>query len=225
MNATLPGEPMHLGTYRASLAGQTRCHRTYQLGTMEHRHYLDKSQPRSRWCSKKGGPASEPTDHALGRSRGGFGTKIHLLSDGNGIPLAALLTGGQAHEAPHFAQLLESVAIRRSTGHMRRRPQQLAGDKAYHAQHIRQWLRQHGIRAVIPPKQYTGKRPPGRPITYDKTAYRQRNVIERRVPFGRGWLKERRSLATRFEKLAVNYMTNVQLAFIQRYLRLLAPAS
>jgi transposase len=51
------------------------------------------------------------------------------------------------------------------------------------------------------------------------------NVIERRVPFGRGWLKERRSLATRFEKLAVNYMTMLQLAFIQRYLRLLAPAT
>ena len=188
---------------------------------MEHRQHLDKSQPRRRWCSKKGGPATEPQDHALGRSRGGFGTKIHLLCDGNGIPLAALLTGGQAHEAPHFEHLLESVAIRRPSGHSRRRPQQLAGDKAYHAGHIRQWLRQHGIRAVIPPKQYQGKRRPGRPVTYDKAAYRQRNVIERCI----GWLKERRSLATRFEKLAVNYMTLVQLAFIQRYLRILAPTS
>jgi transposase len=135
--------------------------------------------------------------------------------------LAALLTAGQAHEAPHFERLLESVAIRRSSGHARRRPRQLAGDKAYHAQHIRQWLRRHGIRAIIPPKQYQGKRRPGRPVTYDKAAYRQRNVIERCI----GWLKERRSLATRFEKLAVNYMTMVQLAFIQRYLRILAPTS
>lgn len=145
---------------------------------------------------------------------------MHLLCDGNGIPLAALLTGGQAHEAPHLARLLESIAIQRPSGHRRRRPQQLAGDKAYHAQHIRHWLRQHGIRAVIPPKQHQGKRRPGRPVTYDKTAYRRRNVIERCI----GWLKERRSLATRYEKLAVNYMTMVQLAFIQRYLRILAPA-
>jgi transposase len=186
---------------------------------MEHRQYLDPSKSRSRRGSKKGGPASEPKDHALGRSRGGFGTKLHLLCDG--IPLAALLTAGQAHEAPHFERLLELVAIRRPSGHTRRRPHSLAGDKAYHAQHIRQWLRQHGIRAVIPPKQYPGKRHPGRPVTYDRVAYRQRNVIERCI----GWLKERRSLATRFEKLAVNYMTMVQLAFIQRYLCILAPAS
>lgn len=187
---------------------------------MEHRQHLDTSQPGCGGCSKKRGPAAEPQDHALGRSRGGFGTKLHLLCDGNGIPLAALLTPGQAHEAPHFERLLESIAIRRASGHMRRRPHSLAGDKAYHAQHIRQWLRQHGIRAVIPPKQYKGKRHPGRPVTYDKAAYRQRNFIERCI----GWLKERRSLATRFEKLAINYMTMVQLAFIQRYLRILAPA-
>ena len=117
--------------------------------------------------------------------------------------------------------MLESIAIRRPSGHARLRPQQLAGDRAYHARHIRQWLRRHGIRAVIPPKHYEGKRRPGRPVTYDKTAYRKRNVIERCI----GWLKERRSLATRFEKLAVNYMTMVHLAFIQRYLRILAPAS
>lgn len=116
--------------------------------------------------------------------------------------------------------MLESVSIRRPSGHLRRRPHALAGDKAYHANHIRQWLRRHGIRAIIPPKQHQGKRRRGRPVTYDKVAYRQRNVIERCI----GWLKERRSLATRFEKLAVNYMTMVQLAFIQRYLRILAPA-
>lgn len=113
------------------------------------------------------------------------------------------------------------MAIRRPSGHLRRRPRRVAGDKAYHARHIRQWLRRHGMQAVIPPKQLMGKRRPGRPLTYDKAAYRQRNVIERCI----GWLKERRSLATRFEKLAVNYMTLVQLAFIQRYLRILAPAA
>lgn len=72
-----------------------------------------------------------------------------------------------------------------------------------------------------PPKHYEGKRRPGRPVTYDKTAYRKRTVIERCID----WLKQRRSLATRFEKLAVNYMAVVHLAFIQRYLRILAPAS
>jgi transposase len=137
------------------------------------------------------------------------------------VPLTALLTAGQAHESPYCEQLLDQVAIRRPTGHCRRRPQRLAGDKAYDVRRIRLWLRQHGIQAVIPPKQLQGKRRPGRPITYDKAAYRQRNVVERCI----GWLKGCRSLATRFDKLAVNYLTMVHLAFIQRYLRILAPVS
>jgi transposase len=52
---------------------------------------------------------------------------------------------------------------------------------------------------------------------FDRAAYRQRNIIERVV----GWLKEQRRLATRFEKLAVNFHAMVKLAMIQRCLRLL----
>ncbi len=55
-------------------------------------------------------------------------------------------------------------------------------------------------------------------MSYDQRLYRDRNVIERCV----GWLKECRSVATRYEKLAVNYLQLVKLAFIERYLRLLA---
>lgn len=49
---------------------------------------------------KKRAPAGEPSDHALGRSRGGLTTKIHLASDGNCRPLAFVLTAGQAGELP-----------------------------------------------------------------------------------------------------------------------------
>lgn len=162
----------------------------------------------------------EPADHALGRSRGGFGAKIHLLCDGNGVPLSAFLLPGQAHESTQFEPLVDSVAIaRRATGRTRTRPTRIAADRAYHAQRIRQWLRQHGIQAVIPPRKSKGKVRRGRPITYNAIHYRARNAIERCA----GWLKECRSLATRFEKLAVNYLQIVKLAFIERYLRLLAP--
>lgn len=112
---------------------------------------------------------------------------------------------------------MESVAIRRPTGHIARRPKRVAADRAYPVQRIRRWLRAHAIQAVIPPKKLRGKRRRGRPITYNPTYYRARNVVERCV----GWLKEHRSLATRFEKLAVNYLSMVKLAMIQRYLRLL----
>jgi transposase len=82
-------------------------------------------------------------------------------------------------------------------------------------------LSEHDIGAVIPSRTQRGKRRPGRPVSYDRLRYRGRNVIERCI----GWLKECRSLATRFEKLAVHFLGLVQLAIIQRYLRLLTPAS
>lgn len=114
---------------------------------------------------------------------------------------------------------MTSVRVQRRVGRPRSRPRRIGGDKAYHARRIRQWLRDHGIGAVIPPRRQPGRRP-GRPVTCDPIRYRGRNVIERTV----GFLKDCRSLATRFEKLALHFLNMVNLAIIQRYLRLLAPA-
>ena len=188
---------------------------------MEHRWDIYSRQSRCRWgAKKKGFDDDEPTDHALGRSRGGFGTKLHLLVDGGGIPLAAAVTAGQAHESTAFETVMDLVQIRPPVGRPRCRPDQLAGDRGYDARRIRQWLRTRGIRPVIPPRKRVGHQRPGRPVTYDRVAYRARNVVERCV----GWLKECRSVATRFEQLAVNYLGLVHLALIQRYLRLLTHA-
>ena len=144
----------------------------------------------------------EPTDHALGRSVGGFSTKIHLLVDSTGVPLDAILTPGQTHESTQVETVLEHVALPRITPHRRRLPHRLAADRAYDAQRIRHWLRQHGITPVIPPKRRTGKPKRGRPVTYDRIAYRLRSTIEQCI----GWLKEYRAVATRYEKLALNYL-------------------
>jgi transposase len=78
-------------------------------------------------------------------------------------------------------------------------------------------LRSHGIGAVIPPRRSRKKPRRGRPISYDQARYRDRNVIERCI----GWLKECRSVATRYEKLAVHYLGMVHLAIIERYIKLL----
>jgi transposase len=51
----------------------------------------------------------------------------------------------------------------------------------------------------------------------DRAAYRRRDVVEQCA----GWLKECRAVATRFDKLAVNYLATVKVAMSQRYLRLL----
>lgn len=92
-----------------------------------------------------------------------------------------------------------------------------AADRAYDAQRIRQWLRQHGIQAVIPPRRRTGRRKRGRPCTYNRILYRRRSSVDQCV----GWLKECRAVATRYGKLALNYLGLVKLACIERYMRLL----
>ena len=58
----------------------------------------------------------EPPDHALGRSRGGFGTKTHLVCDSNGIVLAVWVTAGQRHETQGFEQVMGRAQRPRQDG-------------------------------------------------------------------------------------------------------------
>ncbi|WP_416136282.1 IS5 family transposase [Aquabacterium sp. A7-Y] len=153
--------------------------------------------------------------HALGRSRGGWGTKLHLVVDGAGLPLAVHLSAGQASEAVYAEPLLEAVRINRPSGTVRQRPERVAGDKGYSHRRIRRWLRQRHIRAVIPERRDQVARRRGRPPQFDAQQYRRRNVVERCV----GWLKEARAVATRFEKLALHYLGTIKLAMIRRCLR------
>ena len=158
--------------------------------------------------------AGEPADHALGRSRGGFGTKFHLVSDGAGLALAVEVSAGQRHDSLYAEPVLKAVRIRRGNGRVRNRPKAVAGDKGYSYARIRRYLRRRKIKAVIPTRKDQRRRP-----RFDREAYRRRNVVERCV----GWLKESRAVATRFDKLAVNYLATVKLAMLQRYLRILTP--
>ncbi len=160
----------------------------------------------------------------MGRSRGGFTTKLHLVTDGTGLPLAVALSAGQAHESRYATPLLDSVRVpRQAAGRPRRRPAAVAGDKGYSYPAIRAWLRRYGVRAVIPERRDQVARRahrPGRKPAFDRAAYRRRHVIENCV----GWLKEARGVATRFEKLALHYLGLLKLGMIRMLLRrVLAP--
>lgn len=157
----------------------------------------------------------EPADHALGRSRGGWGTKLHLVTDGAGLPLAIKLSPGPTHESLYAEPLLESVRICRPSGTVRQRPDREAGDKCYSHHRIRQWLRKYGIRAVILERIDQMARHRGRPLKFDAEQYRGRNVAERSI----GWLKEARAVATRFERLALHYLASIKLIMRHLYLR------
>ena len=142
------------------------------------------------------------------------------MVDGQGLPLAAHVSAGQRQECTQFEAPLNAVRIPQPVGRPRTRPHRLAGDKGYSYPAIRAWLRQHHIKAVIPQRKDQRERHRGRPLSFDKAAYRQRNVVERCI----SWLKECRAVVTRFDKLAVNFLATVKLAMIQRYLRLLRPS-
>jgi len=104
-------------------------------------------------------------------------------------------------------------------GRPRTRPKYLAGDKAYSYRPVFAYLRRRRIRPVIPPRK-GGTMGQGCPRTFDPDLYRRRNAIERCV----GWLKGCRSIATRHDKLAVNFAATLKLAFLRQYLRILRPS-
>lgn len=147
---------------------------------------------------------------ALGWSKGGFSTKIHLRCDGNGLPMTFLLTVGERHEAVVFEQLMEQGAVQREgVGRPRLRPRRVSGDKGYSSRKIRLYLRRRGIRYTIPRKsnEHRGGK-------FDKSLYRLRNQVER--CFNR--LKQFRRIATRYEKMAENYLAMLTLASIIMWL-------
>ena len=166
---------------------------------------------------KKGDP-NEPDDHALGRSRGGFSTKLHLDCDANGIPIHFELSAGQAHENSSLIELLNNTGneLVGTDGGPIAWPKAIAGDKGYRAEWIDQMLLDLGVTPVIPSKSNEDRTV--RKIRFDKASYRNRNIVERVI----GWLKECRAVFARFEKTAINYAGMVKMAMIQRYLRLLA---
>jgi transposase len=161
---------------------------------------------------RKKNHAGEPSNHNLGRSRGGFGTKVHMVADGEGNPLHFELSPGQAHESQYGEQVLSKTSLpRRGPGKRRSRPVSVVCDKGYSSGEFRFYLRSRGIRPIIPKK----KKEKYQRIDFDWETYRKRNGVERCI----GWMKENRGFATRFDKLSLSYAANVKLAMIQRYFR------
>lgn len=176
---------------------------------------LDQGQSRCCRGRKKGGP-DEPEDHGLGRSRGGYGSKIHVAADSRGTPLGVVVTPGQRHESIFIGELLDIVRIKRpGRGRPRQRPRKVCGDKGYSTPQARRALRRRRIKPIIPRRKDELKRGEGGRDHFERRAYRRRNTIERLI----GWLKECRRLATRYEKLARNFLAMLLVGFTVRYLR------
>ena len=129
--------------------------------------------------------------------------------EGHGKPLGFLLTPGQQHDSTVFDELMRTGAVRHSRRRARNRPRRLVADKAYSSNAIRHSLARRGIRATIP-----RRKDEMRPGPFNREAYRQRNLVERCI----NRLKQYRRIATRYEKLASNYLAMITVAAIMLWL-------
>ena len=147
-------------------------------------------------------PCEGGQDRCLGRSRGGLTTKIHALVDKKGRPIKLKLTAGQASDvasAPELIADLPKDAI-------------LIADKgySYDANALREAVAERGAWANIPPKANRKD-----PICFSKYLYKARNLIERFF----NEIKHFRRIATRYDKLAENFLAALKLAAVRIWLR------
>lgn len=128
--------------------------------------------------------ASDGAPRQIGRSAGGLTTKIHLIANSDGLPLAFALSPGNASDLKEGEKLI---------GKHWRRIKFLLADKAYDADRLRGYLEEKGINACLPPKSNRKN-----PVDYDEGLYRKRATIE--IMFGR--LKDWRGIAMRYVRCA-----------------------
>jgi transposase len=172
-------------------------------------HYIDSTIVRAHQHSA-GARGGDPVAEALGRSQGGFSSKVHLRAEQGGKPMTLLVNPGQQHEAVMFEPLMEQGAVmRQGRGRPKLRPKRVVGDKGYSSRHTRRYLRQRGIKATIPYK--SNERYGGR---CDSRVYRERNLAERMI----NRLKQLRRVATRYEKSGENYLAMLTIAAILLWL-------
>ncbi|WP_436847765.1 IS5 family transposase [Streptomyces avermitilis] len=134
-----------------------------------------------------------PTD------RGKMGSKIHLITDRNGLPLSLGVSGANMHDSKGLEPLVRGIPpIRSRRGPRRRKPAKLHADKGYDYDHPRRWLRQRGIRHRIARKGIESSHRLGR----------HRWVVERTV----SWLAGCRRLHRRYERKAEHFLAFVGIA-------------
>ena len=135
---------------------------------------------------------------AIGRSRGGRTTKIHALTDRDCRPIAFVLTGGQVADCVAADALLDQVTA----------AELVHGDKGYDTNAVRHKIEAKGAAPNIPPKVNRVWK-----NCFSPYLYRGRNAIERM--FNR--LKDFRRIATRYDRLAVNFHAAVCIAAVVSY--------
>lgn len=138
-------------------------------------------------------------DQGLGRSKGGFSSKLHAACDALGNPVRFFVTAGQRSDYIKALDLIEGM-------HMKA----LLADKGYDANYMVFAAQSINAEAVIPPRSQRKA-----PRDYDRELYKERNLIERMF----NKLKHFRRVATRYDKLDIAYLGFVLIASIYLWLK------
>lgn len=141
-------------------------------------------------------------ERAIGLSRGGLTTKIHMCADAHGNPVDFEITGGQVHDSQIALQLIETAG----------EAEYFIADKGYDSDEIRDKALERGMKPVIPRRANSTKSNP----TFDSHLYKARHLVENLF----AKLKHFRGIATRFEKLARNFKAMVLIACTFIWLKL-----
>ncbi|CAG8999916.1 MAG: IS5 family transposase ISSod6 [Candidatus Celerinatantimonas neptuna] len=140
--------------------------------------------------------AASTNAEAIGKSRGGNSTKIHLAVDSGGLPVYFELSGGQVNDIVHAQSLISGSPDAAS----------VCADKGYDSDNLRDFIEENGSRANRPRRANTkaGNE------HMDWCLYKYRHLVEN--AFLR--IKKYRAVATRYDKLARNYRSMVALSFV-----------
>jgi len=159
-----------------------------------HFHGFYKCQSTSRWY----GSVKKRGKQSIGKTRGGWNTKIHMVAASDREAIAFTLSPGQAGDAPEGRKLLETLELSNSQIH-------LIMDRAYEGENTRELASELGFIPVVPPKRNRNS-----PWEYDKELYKLRNQVERL--FRR--IKRFRRIFTRYDKLDIMFSAFIFLALI-----------
>ena len=157
--------------------------------------FLDSSHIKVHRCGLN--PAGGQEAQAIGKSRGGWNTKVHAVVDGKGVPTVLSLSPGNEADVTHAPAMLEEM----DSG-------KLVADKGYDSDPLRTWLTGRGVAACIPPRSNRLH-----PMAYSRVSYRKRHLVENFFEK----IKTFRRVATRYDKLAVTYFGWVLLAVIVKF--------
>ena len=133
-------------------------------------------------------------EQGIGKSKGGFTSKIHAATDKNGKAMCIFITGGNIYDSTQAEKLLHDT-IHEGV--------YVLGDKAFDSEQILKYIEKNRAITVVPPRKNRKEQ-----REYDKSIYKNRNQIERF--FNR--LKQFRRIATRYDKLLFSFLSLVQFA-------------